>query len=946
MADKDPTKKPGYKDTLALPKTDFPMKAGLTATEPQILARWSETDLYGKMRKARAGKKKFVLHDGPPYANGHVHLGTALNKILKDFIVRSRFMAGADTPFVPGWDCHGMPIEHQITRALGEEITRTSSLEIRRRCREYADKFMNIQRGEFIRLGAVGDWAHPYLTMSYGYEAAILGALLDLVKGGYIYKGLRPIHWCASCRTALAEAEVEYGDHVSHAIYVKFAVRPGDATWKALGLDGLASPHFMIWTTTPWTIPANLAIAVHPDLEYQVVEAGGEHLVMLGDLVPAVMQAIGREGKVVASKRGRELEGVVCRHPMYDRDSGVILAEYVTTDTGTGCVHTAPGFGAEDFESGKKYGLDVYTPVDEGGRFDETVPGYAGTHVFDANLPIAKELKEIGALLAQGTITHSYPHCWRCKNLLIFRATEQWFQRIDHDGLRARLISEIDGVKWLPPWGRERIRNMVLTRPDWCLSRQRYWGVPIPAVNCAKCGEATLDARVIEKAIAATRQRGADAWFTDDVKAFLPPGFNCPKCGAAEFQKEEDILDVWFDSSVSQRAVLEEDPTKDLTWPCDLYLEATDQHRGWFQVSLITATATRGAAPYRAVLTHGLILDEKAKKMSKSLGNVIAPEEVIEKYGADILRLLFASVDYTADIRFTRDMLGPLAESYRKIRNTIRYMLGNLHDFDAAMDRVPAPAMLEIDRFALSSFNLKARKILKAYEGYEFFAVYHTIVELCAVDLSAFYFDVLKDRLYTARKDGPARKSAQAVLDQMLRTLLQLLAPVLAFTAEEAWRYMPGQKDDSVHLTAFPKADDLEVDQPLVERWRRILAIRDEVLKPLEQMRKDKKIGQSLEATWGYAAEGELAAFMDEAAKAGIWPEVTGTSGFLGALAAPPEGAVTHAGEAVRGLTVHVLRAAGAKCARCWKYDARVGQVAAHADICPVCADAIAGVAS
>jgi isoleucyl-tRNA synthetase len=942
MTDTEKDKKALYKDTLALPRTDFPMKASLTRIEPQILARWNELRLYERMRKSREGKKKFVLHDGPPYANGHVHLGTALNKILKDFIVRSRFMAGFDAPYVPGWDCHGMPIEHQITKALGEGLAATPSVEIRRRCREYADKFMNIQRAEFIRLGVVGDWERPYLTMSHQYEAAILGALLDLVRAGFIYKGLRPIHWCATCRTALAEAEVEYGDHRSHSIYVKFPVRPGDRKWESLGLGGLKNPHFMIWTTTPWTIPANLAIAVHPDLEYQLVEAGGVTYVLLSDLVPDVLKAIGAAGEVKASRKGREFEGVVCRHPMYDRDSVVILADYVTVDTGTGCVHTAPGFGADDFESGRKYGLDIYTPVDEAGRFAADVPRYAGTNVFDANDPIADELRASGALLARGMITHSYPHCWRCKNPLIFRATEQWFQKIDHDGLRDRLLSEIDGVKWIPPWGKDRIRNMVLSRPDWCLSRQRYWGVPIPAVYCIRCGEATLDARVIERAVRATAARGADVWFTEPLAAFLPEGFACAKCGGAEFKKEEDILDVWFDSSVSQRAVLEEDPGKDLTWPCDLYLEATDQHRGWFQVSLITAAATRGAAPYRAVLTHGLILDEKAKKMSKSVGNVIAPEEVIETYGADILRLLFASVDYTADIRFTKDMIGPLAESYRKMRNTVRYMLGNLHDFDAAKDAVPVSSMTELDRFALSSFNAKARRITRAYENYEFFAVYHTLVELCAVDLSAFYFDVIKDRLYTARRNGTARRSAQTVLDHMLGTLLRLVAPILPFSAEEAWGYVPGAREESVHLSAFPQPDSLPVDQPLVERWKRVLAVRDEVLKPLEGLRKEKKIGQSLEATWGYTAEPDLADFLDDVGRAGLWPEVTVTSGWLGRLDSPPDGATRHDSESLKGLSIFVKRAAGTKCPRCWKYDEKVGASAAHPEICPSCADAIA----
>jgi isoleucyl-tRNA synthetase len=943
MAEKDKEKKASYKDTLALPRTDFPMKAGLTATEPQVLGEWEARDLYKAMREKRSGAKKFVLHDGPPYANGHVHLGTALNKILKDFIIRSRFMAGFDTPYVPGWDCHGMPIEHKITREMGEAITGASSMDIRRACREYAGKFVGVQRGEFKRLGALGDWEKPYLTMSYDYESKILEALLDLLKGGYIYKGLRPIHWCATCQTALAEAEVEYADHSSDSIYVKFPVRPGDAKWAALGLPDLPNPHFVIWTTTPWTIPANLAVALHPDLEYEVVLTEGESFVILSDLVPAVMKAIGRQGEVRASRKGKLLEGVALRHPMYDRDSPVVLAEYVTTDTGTGCVHTAPGFGAEDFETGRQYGLDVYTPVDEAGKFTKDVPKYAGMHVFDANRPIMKELKETGALLAESPISHSYPHCWRCKNPLIFRATEQWFMKVDHSELRDRLLSEIDGVKWIPPWGRDRIRNMVTTRPDWCLSRQRYWGVPIPAVYCNSCGEATLDAGVVAKTAAEARKRGSDVWFTDDLKTFLPEGFKCPKCGGTDFAKEEDILDVWFDSSVSQRAVLE--GNKDLSWPCDLYLEATDQHRGWFQVSLITATATRGAAPYRSVLTHGLILDEKAKKMSKSLGNVIAPEEVIENYGADILRWLFASVDYTADIRFTRDMLGPLAESYRKVRNTIRFLLGNISDFDAAKDSLPAAEMLELDRFAVASFNDKARKILKAYDEYEFFTVYHTLIELCAVDLSAFYMDVLKDRLYTAKRNGKARRSAQTALHHILHSLLRLVAPVLSFTAEEAWKYLPDRTGESVHLSRFPSAEDLPVDKELLAKWQKILAVRDEVLKPLEALRKEKKIGQPLEAAWFYNAAGDLKEFMDAVGGA-TWAEITVTSGRPVFSAGAPEGAIRHLAESelLKGLELYVRKAPGVKCARCWKFDEKVGADAANPGICPTCYDALSGV--
>ena len=941
MAEKEKTKKPSYKDTLALPKTDFPMKAGLTATEPQMLTEWESGNMYKQMRGARAGAKKFVLHDGPPYANGHVHLGTALNKILKDFVNRSKFMAGFDIPYVPGWDCHGMPIEHKITHDMGEGLGSISSVEIRQRCREYADKFMNIQRDEFKRLGVVGDWDHPYLTMSYDFEAKILEALLDLVRDGFIYKGLRPIHWCATCQTALAEAEVEYGDHWSDSIYVKFAVRKDDPKWSKLGAASLPSPHFMIWTTTPWTIPANLAVALHPDLEYQAVVCGDETFIIVADLVPEVLRVIKRDGEVKGAWKGRELEGIVLKHPMYDRDSVVVLAEYVSVDTGTGCVHTAPGFGAEDFETGKAYGLDIYTPVDEAGKFTADVPNYAGIHVFETNRPIINELEKIGALLAEDRISHSYPHCWRCKNPLIFRATEQWFMSVNHKDLRKHMLSEIEGVKWIPPWGRDRINNMVITRPDWCLSRQRFWGVPIPAVYCIKCGEAVLDTRIIGKAVTETKKHGSDVWFTEPVEAFLPRDFKCAKCGGVHFKKEEDILDVWFDSSVSQAAVLEGNP--DLSWPCDMYLEATDQHRGWFQVSLVTATATRGSAPYRSVLTHGLILDEKAKKMSKSLGNVIAPEEVIEKYGADILRWLFASVDYTSDIRFTKDMLGPLAESYRKVRNTIRFLLGNLHDFDSKT-AVPLNEMLELDRYAVAEFNEKAVRMLDEYEGYEFFAVYHMLIEMCAVDLSAFYLDVIKDRLYTSKAGSLQKRSAQTALSHMLTNLLRLLAPILVFSAEEAWRFMPAGREKSVHLSRFPLKSELPVDRDLLEKWRKILAVRDEVLKPLELLRRDKKIGQPLEASWSYKAEGDLLRFMESVGGA-LWAEITVTSGSPSHSATPGDDWIKHVPESemLKGLEIFAGKARGTKCARCWKFHPDVGKDKDHPDICPPCAAALPG---
>ena len=922
MAEKD------YKKTLNLPRTDFPMKAGLPELEPRILERWQKEKLYWKIQEKNRGRPLFVLHDGPPYANGHVHLGTALNKILKDFVVKSRSMLGWLAPFVPGWDCHGMPIEHNVVSQLKEQAAHKSKIEIRRLCRDYARKFIDIQRSEFIRLGCLGDWEHPYITMDNQYEADTVAALEDLVRGGYLERGLRPIHWCPHCRTALAEAELEYHQHRSPSIFVEFPVRPDDRKLKELGLEG-RPVSVLIWTTTPWTIPANLAIALHPELEYVFMEHEGRLMVLAEKLAGQVCAQLGwGEPRVEFSRRGAELEFMRCRHPLYDRDSPIILAEYVTLDAGTGCVHTAPGHGAEDFESGRRYGLEVLSPVDDAGRFDQRVPELAGQFVFDADEQVCRLLKQKGRLHGRFEMEHSYPFCWRCKKPVIFRATEQWFLKVDHQGLRARALEEIEKVAWIPPWGKDRISNMVKARPDWCLSRQRAWGVPIPAVSCKSCGQAVLDQRVVGRTRQTVERAGTDVWFEQPIEEFLPPGFSCPKCGGTDFVKQEDILDVWFDSSVSQRAVLERRP--ELAWPCDLYLEATDQHRGWFQVSLLTSVGTRGQAPYRQVLTHGLILDENSKKMSKSLGNVIVPEEVISQYGADVLRLLLSSVDYTADIAFSRSLLEPISDAYRKIRNTIRFMLGNLSDYKPG----GVEKLTELDSWALARLHQLSQTVARAYQEYQFHTVYHQILDFCTVELSAFYLDVIKDRLYVLSPNAPARRSAQATLYRLSCELLTLLAPILSFTCEEAWGYLPADpaRPESVHLARLEQKELSAEEEKILERYRRLRRIWDEVHRALDIAIKNGRVKNALESQVEVVTDQETRAFLESFGEelAPLWKVAlvefrnsAGTDWFVS--------------DQMQDLRLAVSPSPHPKCPRCWNRR----QPLSSSGLCPVCTGAL-----
>ncbi len=926
-----------YKETLNLPTTTFPMKADLPIREPSLIQWWDSTGLYDRLRQARAGRDVWILHDGPPYANGHIHIGHALNKILKDIVVKSKSMAGYDATYVPGWDCHGLPIEHQVDKELGEKKEQVSVVEKRRLCRRYATKYIAIQREEFRRLGILGTWANPYLTMDYRYEATIVRELGRFFGTGGVYKGKKPVHWCPSCRTALAEAEVEYSDHASPSVYVKFPLSPG-VFGRLPALTGKPSS-VVIWTTTPWTLPANLAIAVHPDEPYVVIESTNDFLIIARNRLEATAAAAGlRETRVVHEVPGRQLEGLEARHPWIDRASRIVVADYVTMDQGTGLVHTAPGHGVEDYETGLKYGLEIYNPVDDGGRFVPDLPLVGGLNVWDANATIIAELKRRGLLLAEARIEHSYPHCWRCKNPTILRATEQWFISMDQKvltgsngrktGLRAKALAEIKQVRWIPSWGEDRISNMIASRPDWCISRQRAWGVPIVAFDCRKCGHVLAEQRLTEHVATLMEDEGADLWFTKEAADLLPPQTSCPNCGATDFEKERDILDVWFDSGVSQAAVLEVRP--DQRWPADMYLEGSDQHRGWFHSSLLTAVGTRGRAPYRSVLTHGFVVDGEGKKMSKSLGNVVAPQEVIERYGAEILRLWVAAEDYRDDIRISEEILSRLAEGYRRIRNTCRYLLGNLHDFDPAGDALPIEELHEIDRFILHRLQRLIERLRRAYEGYDFHLLYHGLHNFCAVDLSAFYLDVLKDRVYTSAPRSRARRAAQTSMHEILNALVRLMAPVLSFTAEEVWQLMPrhANKPESVHLDEFPPARSDLLDDALEARWEALLSVRDDVLKALEAARKAKLIGTSLEARVEVVSEPEVLTLLSryEADLPMLFIVSAVDLGSLGPAAAD------------KRVEVRVQRAEGQKCARCWTFSESVGRSLRYPDVCARCA--------
>jgi len=917
------------KKTLNLPATKFPMKASLPESEPRWLQHWQAIDLGGAIRRLRAGSPTFVLHDGPPYANGAIHLGHALNKILKDFVVKSKTMAGFDSPYVPGWDCHGLPIEIKVDQQLGAKKVGMPVLSIRKACREYAAKFVDLHREEFKRLGIFGDWEHPYLTMSPEFEAVIAEQILQFVAQRYAYKGLRSVYWCIHDRTALAEAEVEYENHESPTVWVKYRYGAGELP---AALHGVAQLSAVIWTTTPWTLPASVGLAFHPELDYVAARVGnGEVYILAEALAAATAQRCGFEiVEVVARFPGRALEHVRFRHPWLDRDVPGVLADYVTTDQGTGVVHTAPGHGAEDFQTGERYKLPILCPVDAGGVLfgPETEP-FSGLQIFAANPLIVDHLRGNGTLVATASLSHSYPHCWRCHNPIIFRATEQWFIGMERRQLRERALKAIAAVEWTPKWGEERLHNMVANRPDWCISRQRAWGVPIPVLACVACRaylrDATLDAQIVRLFAA----EGADAWFRRPAADFVPAGLSCAQCGGTAFEQERDIVDVWFESGSSQAAVLDR---PGLPWPADLYLEGGDQFRGWFHSSLLLGVGLRERAPYRAVLAHGMVLDAEGRAMSKSVGNSIEPQTIVKQYGAEVLRAWVASVEYRDDMPISDEMMARLAEAYRKVRNTFRYLLSNLFDFDPSRDAVPHDDLWELDRYLLHQTAVLTQECRRAMEEYAFHRAYHRLYDFCAVRLSAFYLDVLKDRLYTFAPGSTGRRSAQTALWQISEVLVRLYAPIFTFTADEVWSYLPpttlqGEaREISVHLANFPDVTTW-LSPDLVARWDRLLAIREVVLGALETARQEKRIGTSLEAAIRLAApEPDLAVLQ------AVLPQ-------LPALFITSQVVVEAAPDAV--LTVRVQAARGLKCERCWNYSVHVGEIAEMPTVCERCVAAL-----
>jgi len=921
-----------YKKTLNLPKTKFPMKGNLVNKEPEILKRWETENLYETIRELSKGRPRYMLHDGPPYANGNIHMGTAFNKVLKDIIIKSKQMAGFDVPYVPGWDCHGLPIEHKVDGELGKKKREMTQAEVRGHCRRYAEKYIDIQRNEFKRLGVLGEWDRPYLTMNYPYEATIVREFGKFALNGSLVRSKKPIYWCTSCKTALAEAEVEYDEHTSPSIFVKFPMISDLAAIDPVFKGKKVS--VVIWTTTPWTLPANLAIALHPDLPYVAVETAENEVMILAEgLLDTCMENFGIDShQVLKTFRASELENLEARHPIFDRPSVIVLAPYVTLESGTGCVHTAPGHGREDYETGLQYGLEVYSPVDDAGRFTLDVDHFSGMEVFEANRSVIDKLTELGALVKEQKITHEYPHCWRCKKPVIFRSTEQWFISMDKTGLRDAALKAINEVSWIPSWGRDRIYSMIANRPDWCISRQRSWGVPITVFFCRKCGEVVISQEIIDHVAKMVEASGADIWFTATEKELMPENTICPACGENDFEKETDILDVWFDSGVSYAAVMEYRPYLDS--PADLYLEGSDQHRGWFHSSLLCSVGTRNQAPYRNVLTHGFVVDGKGKAMHKSAGNVIPPESLIKSYGAEILRLWVAGEDYRDNIKLSKEILQRLTDAYRRIRNTCRYLLGNLQDYDPRTDGVSYEQMEELDQWALHRLQGLTKRIVSAYETFDFHLVYHHLHNFCVLDLSSFYLDIIKDRLYTSPEKATARRSAQFAMNEILETLVRLMAPVLSFTADEIWQYMGGEdRSPSVHADLFVPFKEEFLNPELAERWDEIQAVRKEVTKTLEVARKEKIIGHPLDAavTLGVSSElhGKLERYADQLRSIFIVSSVT-----LVDMELLREGVES---ETLPGLKVHVAPSNDPKCERCWMHDPTVGDNPEHPTICGRC---------
>jgi isoleucyl-tRNA synthetase len=927
------------KKTLNLPKTDFPMKASLPLNEPKQLAAWQEAHLYERILEVRKGQPLFVLHDGPPYPTGEIHLGTGLNKVLKDMIVKSKSMAGHYAPYVPGWDCHGLPIETQVEKELGGK-GKVSPAEFRKLCRGFATRYVEQHKKEFKRLGIFGRWNDPYLTMSHDYEATTAGAFLDFMEKGYVYRGRKPVYWCLHDSTALAEAEVEYEDHVSPSIWVKFGVvggsgGKGDAA--KIGSDVSA----VIWTTTPWTIPHNRALAFHPDFEYAVVDTEKGALLLAADRVGALQAECGiKEARVRATFKGANFEGMKFQHPFLPIQVPGVLAGYVTLDQGSGIVHTAPGHGADDFNTGQKYGLEIYAPLDDRGVYLEGLPEYKGKDVFSANPIIVKLLGDRGALLGHHEYKHSYPHCWRCHNPVIFRATEQWFIKIDQaahgrsETLRQESLAEIRHVKWIPAWGEDRMYEMIKERPDWCVSRQRFWGVPIIVFYCDACGTRLEDFTALRNVVKWFEKEGADAWYQHTPEELLPAGTKC-SCGATKWRKENDILDVWFDSGSSNLAVL-----KGPEWPADVYLEGPDQYRGWFHSSLLIATGLRHKAPFRSVVTHGWTLDEKGTPMSKSLGNTLYPAEISEKWGADLLRLWVASVEYQADVKMSDRVMTQLSEAYRKIRNTFRFALGNLADFDPSRDALPNEQLEEMDRWMLERTADLVKKCREWYAGYDFHRVYHAIHDYCVVDLSAFYYDVLKDRLYTKAAKSKSRRSAQTAVWKITSALIRLATPVLVFTAEEIWKYMPKAPDEpeSIHMSLFPGEQELHTGLAAdkLAAWELLSKVRSEVLKALEAARNEKKINSGLEAKVLLGADLELKSKLKHYFSVLPALFIVSQVDFLSG------GAGDYRSDAIPSLEIAIRKADGKKCDRCWNYSIHVGENTRYPTVCERCSEALA----
>lgn len=918
-----------YQQTLQLPATDFPMRGNLPAREPEMLAQWEQEDYYGQLQDLgrKQNRPTFILHDGPPYANGDIHIGTALNKILKDIVIRSRSLAGYHVPYVPGWDTHGLPIELHVVRALGKRREGMPVEEFRKYCTDYALEQLDIQRKQFRRLGVWGDWQHPYMTLDPKYEAVQIEVFGEMAKKGYVYKALKPVYWCADCQTALAEAEIEYADHRSASIFVRFPVQNGQ------GVLTEDDTFFVIWTTTPWTIPANLGIALHPYYDYVLVQTTRGKLILAKELADNVLQELGLPNQgILGEFKGSQLEGIVCTHPLVERESLVILGDHVTLEAGTGCVHTAPGHGLEDYVVGLQYDLPILSPVDAQGRFTAEAGPYAGLTLDEGNKVVVKDLEAKGALLKMGFVDHSYPHCWRCKEPVIYRATDQWFVSID--GFREGMLKTIQDVQWIPSWGIDRIGGMIADRGDWCISRQRVWGVPIPVFYC-DCGENIIAPETIQHIAEIFRTEGSNAWFSKSAQELLPPGYTCPACGGDSFRKETDTMDVWFDSGVSHQAVLANRP--ELSWPADLYLEGSDQHRGWFQSSLSTSVATMGKAPYKAVLTHGMVVDGEGKKMSKSIGNVVAPEEVWGKYGADVLRLWVSSAEFRGDVRISDDILKQLSEAYRRIRNTARFILGNLHDFDPKVHTVPYEEMEELDRWALMKLAKLGDRMRTAYEKCEFHIAYYAVHQFCSVDLGGFYLDVLKDRLYCDGANSKERRSAQTAFMVIIKELAQLIAPILVFTSEEIWKHLPAsaRPEKSVHFSTWQELPEEYRAQELEERWDEFLEIRKVVSKALEIARTDKVIGAANEA--------EVIIYADEHTQKTLnaFSANLRLLFIVSGVEVRPLEEGQHALHREEGIAVDVEHATGEKCERCWKYFQEMSTHPEHPRICQRCLEAI-----